>query len=192
MAVDVYTYERVLRHAGFSVIAGVDEVGRGAIAGPMVAAAVILPEEQVVEGIRDSKALSPGKREALSAAILAAGTVGVSWAGPRTIRRLGLHSCNLWLLRRAVQKLERSPDYVLVDAHLVDDMPCRSLSLPQGDTRSASIAAASIVAKVSRDRLMVRLAERHPGYGWERNKGYPTQGHQAAVEKLGPTRLHRL
>jgi ribonuclease HII len=181
-----------LRNQGFGRIAGVDEAGRGALAGPLVAAAVILPEGFSREGIRDSKQLTALQREEAYARILAAAEAVVRKIEPRVIDDRGLHRSNLALLRRAVRALEPAPDYALTDGFPVGRMPCPSLGIKKGDEVCASVAAASIVAKVTRDRIMRRLHRRFPGFGFAQNKGYSTPQHREALDRLGPSPVHRL
>jgi ribonuclease HII len=192
LAADLGHYERRLREHGFRLIAGVDEVGRGALAGPLVAAAVILPEDFDLDGIADSKLLTKLQRERAFERICA-GAICRSMvkAMPMRIDRRGLHRSNISLLRRAVMKLEVRPDYVLTDGFPVRRMPLPHLSIKKGDAVTASVAAASIVAKVTRDRLMTRLGLLYPGYGFEQHKGYSVPAHFAALTRLGPTVHHR-
>ena len=193
LAADLGRYERHLREQGFRLIAGVDEVGRGALAGPLVAAAVILPEDFDLEGIGDSKALTRLQREAgyerISASAIA---VSVCKAMPTRIDRRGLHRSNIFLLRRAVTKLEVRPDYILTDGWPVRGMPLPHLSIKKGDAVTASIAAASIVAKVLRDRMMERYHRRFPEFGFDHNRGYGTRHHWETLDRLGPTPIHRM
>jgi ribonuclease HII len=184
-------YERALREQGFERVAGVDEAGRGALAGPMVAAAVILPDGFDLEGIRDSKQLTPKQRDEAFARIHAEACVAVAKVTPGAIDKRGLHRCNISLLRSAACDLAPEPDYVLTDGFAPPRMPYPTLAVKKGDAVSASIAAASIIAKVTRDRVMDALAAEHPGYGWERNRGYGTAGHRAALGRLGLTQHHR-
>lgn len=192
VAVDLGRYERELRAQGFSRIAGVDEAGRGALAGPLVAAAVILPEDFDLEGLADSKALSPASREELYRRIVAG---ALAWSirrcSPERIDRRGLHRMNLWLLRRCVRTLPVEPDYVLTDGFSIGRLPVPSLSIRKGDAVVASVAAASILAKVTRDRIMDRYHRRFPAYGFDRNRGYGTPEHLAAIRERGPCPIHR-
>jgi ribonuclease HII len=192
VAVDLGRYERELRAQGFSRIAGVDEAGRGALAGPMVAAAVILPEGFDLEGLADSKALTPAAREALYDRIVEGALAwSVRRCSPGRIDRRGLHRMNLWLLRRCVQTLPLEPDYVLTDGFSVGRLPVPTLSIRKGDAVVASVAAASILAKVTRDRIMDRYHQRFPEYGFDRNRGYGTREHLAAIREHGPCPIHR-
>jgi len=189
----MYRHERDLRHRGFERIAGVDESGRGALAGPLVAAAAILPEGFDLNGIRDSKQLTQKQRVEAYEHIIAGAITTVCWAEPHTIVRNGLDGCNLRLLRRAVHKLHPEPDYVLIDGSVpVPFMRFPSETIVKGDATSVSISAASIVAKVTRDRIMDRLHRQFPGFGFDKNRGYGTRRHLEALHRLGSTRVHRL
>ena len=190
---DLGRYERSLRQQGFSRIAGVDEAGRGALAGPMVAAAVILPETFEIDGLADSKMLSAAQRRICYERILTGATaVAVCRAAPATIDRKGLHRMNLALLRRAVRSLPVRPDYVLTDGWSVPRLGVPTLSIKKGDAVTASVAAASVVAKVVRDRAMDRLHRRFPQFGFDRHRGYGTAEHFELLRALGPTPIHRL
>ena len=191
--------ERRLLRQGHHLIAGVDEVGRGAWAGPVVAAAVILPLDNphlraTLKGVNDSKLLTARQRERLAAAIgEVAVTLGVGGAGPAEVDRHGLLAATRAAMQRAIAMLMPPPEALLIDAVDLSTV----VALPQespiyGDARSLSIAAASIVAKVSRDRWMVGLDERFPGYGFAGHKGYGTPAHCAALERLGVCAAHRL
>jgi len=190
---DLDRYERRLRAQGFAKIAGVDEAGRGALAGPLVAAAVILPPRFEDEGIADSKQLTRNQREAAYERIVV-GAIGfvVVKVGPSAIDRRGLHRSNLALLRRAAMALRPQPDYVLTDGFPVPRMPLPSLSIKKGDAVTLSVAAASIVAKVTRDRIMDRLHRRFPEFGFENNRGYGTPEHLEVLDRCGPCPVHRL
>ncbi|MEP6757781.1 MAG: ribonuclease HII [Actinomycetota bacterium] len=192
VATDLERYEAALRAQGFARIAGVDEAGRGALAGPLVAAAVIMPADFDTTGIRDSKQLTAKQRDTQFARIVAGCTFAVAKAEPPMLDLRGLHRSNLALLRRAARALDPEPDYVLTDGFPVPRMPCPALSMKKGDTVSASVAAASIVAKVTRDRIMLRLARRYPDFGFAHNKGYGTPDHWVALQAHGPTPVHRL
>jgi ribonuclease HII len=185
-------YEAVLREQGFHLIAGCDEAGRGALAGPLVAAAVIVPEGFDTTGIRDSKLMTPNQREEQYGRIVASCVVAVAKAEPAAIDRRGLHRSNIALLRRAARALDPTPEYVLTDGFPVAKMPCPALGVKKGDAVCASVAAASIVAKVTRDRIMVRLDRRYPAFGFWHNKGYGTPEHWTALDRHGPTPIHRL
>lgn len=189
---DIGRFERRLREQGFRLIAGVDEAGRGALAGPLVAAAVILPASFDLDGIADSKALTPAQRARCHERILrGALAVSVCRVTPRRIDRRGLHRSNLWLLRRAVRTLPVTPDYVLSDGFPLRRLGLPALSIRKGDAVTASVAAASIVAKVVRDRAMDRYHRRFPVYGFDHNRGYGTPEHRAALDRYGPCPIHR-
>ena len=188
---DLDRFESMLRMQGFSRIAGVDEAGRGALAGPLVAAAVILPPAFDRTGLADSKQLTPAQRETHHERILASCTVTIRTIAPAVIDARGLHRCNLAILRRCVRGLQPAPDYALTDGFPVREMPCPSLGVKKGDAVAASIAAASIVAKVTRDAIMTKLDRHYPGYGFADHKGYGTPEHLQAIEDLGPTEVHR-
>ncbi|MXY42414.1 MAG: ribonuclease HII [Rhodospirillaceae bacterium] len=178
-----------------TLVAGVDEAGRGPLAGPVVAAAVCFPGLALPPAVRglidDSKRLTPARRETAFAAILEAGTVGMGAASVAEIDRLNILQATLLAMQRAVAALAAPPAGVLVDGNRAPDLPCPARPVVGGDRLSLSIAAASIVAKVTRDRIMARLAAEHPGYGWERNAGYGVAAHRAALAALGPTPHHR-
>lgn len=184
--------ERFLQ-SGFQRIAGVDEVGRGPLAGPVVAAAVILPADFAVSGITDSKKLSPGKREALAAQILAKAQVGLAYVTAPDIDAINIFQATMLAMRRAILALPILPDAILVDGtHVPGHMTMPGLAVVKGDSRVQAIAAASIVAKQARDALMRQAETRYPGYGFARSAGYPTPAHKAALPRLGLTPLHRL
>lgn len=186
------TTENELRRLGFARVAGVDEVGRGALAGPVVAAAVVLPAGDRLVGLRDSKLLSPAARDRLSEQILG---VCLSWAiGQRhtdAIDRLNIHHASLAAMHDAVLGLSPLPDFVLVDAFRIPQLSMPQRGIVGGDGRCAAIAAASIVAKVFRDRLMLDLHARYPRYGFDRHKGYGTAQHLTALARYGYSPAHR-
>lgn len=187
-----FAYERELERCGLGPVAGADEAGRGASAGPLVAAAVILDPRTPIPGLDDSKALSPAKRARLAEEIRrCALAVAVAEVGPGECDVLGMHEADIQALRRAVGKLERRPGFVLTDGFPVDGLGVPGLAMWKGDKVAACVSAASIIAKVTRDQIMVELAEEIPGYGFEIHKGYNTAKHQAALETLGPSRVHR-
>ena len=196
--VDFWLETRILCK-GFKAIAGVDEAGRGALFGPVVAAAVILPDRFILDrapdwlgDIDDSKLLSSAKREMLSKEILSQATaVGIGSASPREIDRNNIYWASLMAMRRAIQKLTPNPEFLLVDGFRLNGVHYPQLSIPQGDKKSITIAAASIVAKVFRDEMMNRLDRVFEGYALSRNKGYGTKEHFNALNKRGPTPLHR-
>lgn len=183
--------QRLLR-GGARSVAGVDEVGVGPLAGPVVACAVVLPEHVDLPGIDDSKRLTARARLRLAAAIREqALAVSVAAVSSREVDRLNVYRASLVAMRRAVCGLRVEPGHVLVDAHTIPDLDLPQTAIVGGDGLDGSIAAASIVAKVHRDEWMVRLAQRYPGYGFERHKGYGTREHLAALDRLGPTPVHR-
>jgi ribonuclease HII len=172
-------------------VAGIDEAGRGPLAGPVVAAAVILDPGNIPGGIADSKQLDPETREELFAAITATSHFGVGIADVARIDRYNILQATLWAMRQAVKSLSVAPKLALVDGNQLPHLPCQTQCIVGGDAKCLSIAAASIIAKVTRDRLMVDYAGSHPGYGFDRHKGYSTPEHFAAIERLGLTPLHR-
>ncbi|HEY1210104.1 MAG TPA: ribonuclease HII [Terracidiphilus sp.] len=187
-----WTLEEIARTRGARCIAGVDEAGRGPLFGPVVAAAVILPNDYRFEGLTDSKKLSAKKRAELDTAIRAH---AVCWAiaevDAETIDRINIRRASLLAMRRAVEQLAQSPDYLLIDGRDTIDWECEQRAVIRGDGTSFSIAAASVLAKVYRDRLLVELDSEYPGYGLAQHKGYGSREHMAALERLGPTPLHR-
>jgi len=184
--------ENALRRYGFVCVAGVDEVGRGCLAGPVMAGAVILDPARRIEGLADSKALTAAARDRLHDEIVAK---AVAWAviaiEPPEIDRINIHQATLQAMRLAVLALSPLPDAVLVDAFRIPSLPMAQRGVIGGDRRSAAIAAASIVAKVTRDRLMQNLHEDDPRYGFDRHKGYATADHLAAVARFGYSPQHR-
>ncbi|MEP3890647.1 MAG: ribonuclease HII [Hellea sp.] len=172
-------------------VCGVDEAGRGPLAGPVVAAAVILTPARIPEGLNDSKALSSKQRELLLNAIEKNAKIGIGIAEPEEIDRINILQASLIAMRRAVLALPTLPDMALIDGNKLPQLPCNAQAFVKGDSRSLSIAAASIVAKVTRDRLMVEADARYPGYGLAGHKGYPTKAHIQSVQTLGPSPIHR-
>ena len=186
------TLENALRRVGFCYVAGVDEVGRGCLAGPVVAAAVVLDPARHIAWVSDSKAVPAAEREELFEQITrhALGWA-VASADPREIDRINIHQASLAAMRRAVLALSPLPDIVLVDAFRIPELPMAQRGVPHGDRRCAAIAAASIVAKVTRDREMLTLHGQYPGYGFDRHKGYATADHLDAVARFGYSEAHR-
>lgn len=185
-------FERVLWRSGVQRIAGVDEVGMGPLAGPVVAAAVVFPPHTALPGIDDSKRLDAAERASAEAAIrVAAAGIGIGVAEVEEIDRVNIYQAGLLAMRRAVEALPMPAEHVLVDARTIPGVDVPQNCFNKGDGIDFSIAAASIVAKTYRDRLMDELAEAHPGYGFERHKGYGTPEHQDAVRRLGPCPIHR-
>ena len=186
-----FSFER----AAGGLVAGVDEAGRGPWAGPVVAAAVVFdeggPPPPLRAGIDDSKRCSPARRAALYPAILACTSAAVGTASVAEIDGTDILRASLLAMRRAVARLDRAPTLALVDGNRAPELPCPVRTVVGGDRRSLSIAAASIIAKVTRDRLMTRLSGRYPAYGWDRNAGYGTPAHRLALARHGPTPHHR-
>lgn len=188
-----YTEERALRALGFKLVAGVDEAGMGAWAGPVIAAAVILPEKCRVLLMRDSKTLTARQRERTAVAIK---KYAVAWAvgeaSPEEVDALNVRRAGTLAMRRAVEALAVPPDHLLLDAFLIPDFPLPQKNIIRGDRKVKCVAAASVIAKVHRDALMVELDGQHPGYGFADHKGYGTAVHAAAVKKMGPCPIHRM
>jgi len=186
------TLENSLRRAGFVYVGGSDEVGRGCLAGPVVAGAVVLHPDRHIPGVCDSKAVPAAERERLYEQIL---KHAVSWAvaaaDPTEIDRINIHQASLRAMQRAILMLAPLPDIVLVDAFRVPDLPMAQRGVLHGDRRCSAIAAASIVAKVTRDRMMFELHARDPRYGFDRHKGYATADHLDAVARFGYSDAHR-
>ncbi len=188
-----FAFERELIARGCSLVAGVDEVGRGPLAGPVGVAAVILVPDDLPEGVDDSKALSAARREALSEVVYAkARCVSIAFASVAEIDALNIRGATLLAMARAVNALSLRADFALVDGRDVPaGLRCPARAIVGGDARSLSIAAASIVAKVARDALMTRLDAAYPDYGFARHAGYATRAHVEALARLGPTPFHR-
>ena len=186
------TIENSLRRYGFVSVAGVDEVGRGCLAGPVMAGAVVLDPDRHIPGLADSKALTALGRDRLYDAIVAR---SIGWAvcaaEPAEIDEINIHQATLRAMQRAVQSLAPLPDVVLVDAFRIPDLLMAQRGVPHGDARCSAIAAASIVAKVTRDRQMRDLHTQDPRYGFDRHKGYATADHLAAVKQFGYSSVHR-
>lgn len=186
-------FERRARKRGARWVAGVDEVGRGPLAGPVVVAAVMFDERRHPRGLKDSKLLTLEERERLYAKILAKGLVAIAVASRARVDSMNVLQASLWAMNKAVRALPQRPDHVLVDGNMVPPKlpPGGAEALVGGDNRSVSIAAASIIAKVTRDRLMRRVANDFPDYGFERHKGYSTPDHFSALSEHGPCIHHR-
>ncbi len=190
--------EFALHTTGCARVAGLDEAGRGAWAGPVCAAAVVLPLDRsdlldLLAGVRDSKQLSPARREAFLPRILkVAEAVGVGWATPSEVDEIGIAPATRQAMARAVGRLDGQVDALLVDYVRLPEINLPQRALPKADVHCLSVAAASIVAKVTRDRLMVALDEDLPGYGFARHKGYGTHQHREALARLGPSPIHRM
>lgn len=190
---DWYLYENSARQEGFQTICGIDEAGRGPLAGPVFAAAVILPEHCGIEGINDSKKLSPKKREAVFTRITAgAVSYGIGFATEQEIDEINILQATFLAMKRAYDALNVPPDLVMVDGNQKPPLgSVETRTLVKGDALSASIAAASILAKVSRDRLLLKIDEIYPQYGFAKHKGYGTAYHVEMLKKYGPCPVHR-
>src|SRR5437868_11773069 len=186
-----YISEARVRRPVDGPIAGVDEAGRGPLAGPVVAAAVILDRKRIPKGLNDSKQMTADAREEAFGRIMKCAVVGVGEASVDEIDLVNIRQATHLAMARAVRALEVSPRFALVDGNDAPALPCRCDVIVDGDARSVSIAAASIIAKVTRDRMMIALHGEHPGYGWLTNKGYATDEHVQALNRLGPCRHHR-
>lgn len=187
-----FSFELQAMARGALRIAGVDEVGRGPLCGPVVAAAVRLDPAQIPQGLNDSKKLTATRRAALFDVVMTSADVAVGMASVEEIDNLNILRASHLAMLRAVGGLGEKPDHLLIDGNLLPyGLTISAEAIVRGDARSQSIAAASVVAKVWRDRIMVDLAQQHPGYGWDRNAGYPTKDHIEALRKLGPTPHHR-
>ncbi len=179
--------------AATAPVCGVDEAGRGPWAGPVVAAAVILNPADIPEGLNDSKKLTAKRREALFDEINARAKVGTGITEVAEIDEINILNATYLAMRRAIDALPQPPAHALIDGNrLPPDLPCTAETIVKGDGRSLSIAAASIIAKVTRDRIMVALAQQFPGYGWEKNAGYGVPAHQEGLKRLGVTPHHRV
>lgn len=189
---DLWQIEREIYDSGVKLLCGVDEAGRGPLAGPVCAAAVRLPRGLVIEGLDDSKKLTEKMREALLDRIRGeAESFGIAFASVEEIEELNILGATFLAMRRAVEQLERTPGLVLVDGNRDPGLPYETECVVKGDGKCADIAAASILAKVTRDRYMLEQAERFPQYGFEKHKGYGTAAHYAALREYGPSEIHR-
>ena len=187
-----FSFEQQAAQRGLRYIAGVDEVGRGPLAGPVTAAAVILDPDHIPPGLNDSKKLSAKRRIIIEADIWRMAEVSVAHATVDEIDALNILRASHLAMRRAIDGLARRPDHLLVDGNMIPrGLTLSAKTLVKGDARSLSIAAASIVAKVARDRIMCELAADFPGYGWDSNAGYPSKAHKMALQSLGVTPHHR-
>jgi ribonuclease HII len=187
-----FTFESAALARGLSVVVGVDEVGRGPLAGPVTAAAVRLDPARIPPGLNDSKALTAARRETLFTAIMDMAEVSVAHATVEEIDQLNILRASHLAMERAVTGLLTNADHALIDGNMIPrNLRCSAEAVVKGDARCLSIAAASIIAKVTRDRIMVDLAQQHPGYGWEVNAGYPTPAHLRALLDFGITPHHR-
>ncbi len=184
-------FEKLYHRRGYRRIAGLDEVGRGPLAGPVVAAAVILPPGGIGQELFDSKQIPSKKREALYEAIFSGASVGIGLLGQEEIDRINILQASLQVMALAVRNLPVAPDFLLIDGPHGLAVPIPQKLIPKGDRLSNSIAAASIVAKVTRDRLMMEYHEKYPQYNFAKHKGYGTEEHRAAIERFGVCELHR-
>lgn len=186
-----FTLEHAALEGGARLVAGVDEAGRGPLAGPVVAAAVILNPDHIPAGLNDSKKLSQKTRDALFAEILATADIGVGVADVARIDQMNILQATMWAMAEAVADLEQHPDLVLVDGNRCPKLTCPSQAIVKGDAKVVSIAAASVVAKVTRDRIMLALDQKNPEYGFARHKGYGTAFHLEMLKTHGATPHHR-
>ena len=191
-APDLWLYEHEAAREGFACVCGVDEAGRGPLAGPVCAAAVILPPDIQIEGLNDSKKLTDKKRRALYDVIVErAVSYGIAFADEQEIDEINILQATFLAMRRAFEKLTVTPDIALIDGNRTPGLSCRERTIVHGDALSASIAAASILAKVTRDRLMEDYDAQYPQYGFAVHKGYGTQRHYAALREFGACPIHR-
>ncbi|MCK8484351.1 ribonuclease HII [Aliiroseovarius sp. S2029] len=187
-----YSFETAAMTRGLARIAGVDEVGRGPLAGPVTAAAVVLNPTCIPDGLNDSKALTARRREVLFDAIMSCAEVSIAHATVEEIDTFNILRASHLAMERAIAGLPIPPDHVLIDGNMTPrGLTVSSETIVKGDARSVSISAASIIAKITRDRIMVDLAQQFPGYGWETNAGYPSKSHRLALRNLGVTPHHR-
>lgn len=189
--VDPWAYEKLAWAEGYVHVAGLDEAGRGPLAGPVVAAAVVLPQGFDIDGIGDSKAMTAKARERMFERITAEALFGVGIVGPEVIDRINILRANDAAMRAALKELGAAFDFILVDGRPVPDLPALSRAIVKGDSLSVSIGAASIIAKVTRDRIMVELDRQYPEYGFAGHKGYGCRSHIEALDKHGPCPCHR-
>ncbi len=190
---DWLEFEKKAYSKGYASVCGVDEAGRGPLAGPVCAAAVILPEGLILEGVNDSKKLTEKKREALFDVVKdRALSYSIAFASVEEIEELNILNATMLAMKRAVEGLDVPADFAYIDGNRTPDLEIPSEYIIKGDARSMSVAAASILAKVSRDRLMLNFAELYPGYGFEKHKGYGTKVHTDAIKELGPCPIHRM
>ena len=184
-------YEVQAEESGFKIIAGIDEAGRGPLAGPVVASAVILKRTDFVERIDDSKKLSPGQRLRAYHEILNKAVIGTGIISNEIIDEINIYKATLMAMEEAVLNLKVSPDYILIDGNMKPKVACHSLSIIKGDSKSLSIASASIIAKVTRDNIMMEYDKSYPEYGFARHKGYPTKEHIKRIREYGLSPIHR-
>ncbi len=185
-------FERACQRSGYKRIAGIDEAGRGALAGPVIAAAVILPTHCGIEGLNDSKQLTPKQRDRLHDEIYrVALSVGIGSVSNRVVDSVNVLEATLLAMRQAIEKLTPQPDYLLIDGINFPAIDIQGEAIKKGDSRSYSIAAASIIAKTTRDRRMIALDSTYPDYGFSQHKGYPTSQHRKAIAQFGASDIHR-
>ncbi len=190
--IDRLHYEKLLNEQGFSLICGIDEAGRGPLAGPVCAAAVILPNGLIIPGVNDSKKLTEKKREQLFDAIIDnAVAYSIAFATVEEIEEMNILNATMLAMKRACEGLDPKPDFAIIDGNKTPKLDCPAYSIVKGDSLSQSIAAASILAKVSRDRLITKAAEQYPQYFFEKHKGYGTALHTEMIQKYGPCPIHR-
>lgn len=191
--IDLWETEHQLREKGYTAICGVDEAGRGPLAGPVCAAAVILPMDLAIPGLNDSKKLTEKKREELYPIICEqAVAYGIAFADHKEIDSVNILQATFLAMERAIAQLRGKADFALIDGNREKDFGLPVQTLIKGDSRSANIAAASVLAKVTRDRYMLEMAKEYPGYGFEIHKGYGTKAHYDALTRLGPCAIHRM
>ena len=189
---DLWKLENEIYDSGVSLLCGVDEAGRGPLAGPVYAAAVILPRGLEIDGLNDSKKLSEKQRERLFGIITASAvSYGIASADNGEIDEINILNASQLAMRRAVALLYPQPELVIVDGNVARGFPMKAVTVIKGDALSPSVAAASVLAKVSRDRFCLEMEEKYPGYGFAKHKGYPTKEHYAAIARLGACPLHR-
>lgn len=186
-----FDFERRMIRSGYRLIAGVDEAGRGPLAGPVVASAVILPTDRIIEGIADSKRLSAKRRKELFSQIMANSIVGIGAVSEAAIDDTNILRAALKAMEKAILNLPVSPDRILIDGQVGPNVPYPTTQIVKGDERCLSIAAASIVAKVIRDRMMAIYHKFYPRYGFSQHKGYPTSTHLTKIDRYGPSPIHR-
>ncbi len=190
---DLWALENGIYASGVNILCGVDEAGRGPLAGPVCAAAVILPRGLEIPGLNDSKKLSEKRREALYDVIISSAMAyGIAFADVEEIERLNILHATFLAMNRAIAQLSVRPELALIDGNRDSDIEVPSRCIVKGDSRCADIAAASILAKVTRDRYMIKMAEQYPQYGFEQHKGYGTKQHYAALREYGATPIHRM
>ena len=190
---ELYELEKLLHREGYALVCGVDEAGRGPLAGPVCAAAVILPEDCDLPGLNDSKKLTEKKRDALYDLIIEkAVAYGIAFSTVEEIEEINILSAALLAMNRAISQLPQAPDMALIDGNTTRDIAVPARAVVGGDGKCACIAAASVLAKVTRDRLMLDMAKEYPQYAFEKHKGYGTKVHYAAIDEYGPSPIHRM